>query len=298
MYFPSPLRGLVAALALSALLAACQSVSPQSKAATGGVSVATAVAAVEAVPLQAVPHRAEARADAAIVIDASSGAVLFEEAADAPRYPASLTKMMTLYLLFEEVRAGRLSLGSELAISTNAASRPPTKIGLPAGSKIAVRDAAQAIAVRSANDLAVAIAERVAGSEEAFAVQMTAKARSLGMSRTRFVNASGLPDVRQVTTARDMATLGRALKRDFPQYASFFRAREFRYGGRVYKATNNLLGKVDGVDGIKTGYIRLSGYNLVASARRGGKSLIVVVMGGESEGARDRRVAALFEEYF
>lgn len=269
---------------LSVSLAACQAVSQ------GGAGLQAATPAVSA--------RAEARADSAIVIDASSGRTLFEEEADAPRYPASLTKMMTLYLLFEEIQAGRLTLDGELEISNNAAAQPPAKIGLLAGSTIRVADAAQAIAVRSANDLAVAIAENIAGSEAAFARRMNDKAKSLGMSRTRFVNASGLPDPEQVTSARDMATLGRALKSRFPQYASYFRARSFSYGGRTYEATNKLLGRVAGVDGIKTGYIRLSGYNLVASGNRNGKSLIVVVMGGESEASRNSRVTQLFEQYF
>ncbi|MXN63573.1 D-alanyl-D-alanine carboxypeptidase [Stappia sp. GBMRC 2046] len=292
------LNGFVAALGLLAL-AACQSVTPQGAASVpSSTTAAPAVAAVNTLSLAPVPAKAEARARAEIVIDARSGKALYELDADAPRYPASLTKMMTLYLLFEEVSAGKLNLDSPLRVSANAASQPPAKIGVKAGSTISVKDAAQAIAVKSGNDVAVVIAENISGSERAFARKMTQKAQALGMRRTRFVNASGLPDTAQVTTARDMATLARALKTRFPQYASYFRARSFSYGGRTFKATNNLLGRVAGVDGMKTGYIRLSGFNLAASARRGGKSLIVVVMGGPSEGARDRRVAELIEENF
>jgi len=206
--------------------------------------------------------------------------------------------MMTLYLLSEAVSEGRYSLSSPLTVSANAAGQAPAKIGLSAGSSITVEQAARALAVKSANDVSVAVAENLAGSEAAFAREMTAKARALGLSRTRFVNASGLPDPAQVTTARDMAKLGIALKQRFPQYGSYYTARSFTYNGRTFRATNNLLGKVAGVDGLKTGYVRMSGYNLVATARRGGKQLIVVVMGGKSEQARDTEVARLIEAHF
>jgi D-alanyl-D-alanine carboxypeptidase len=272
-------------------LAACQSAGPRTAIPT------SAPAAGVLAPAPALGF-AEERGHAAIVVDAESGRVLFEDNADALRYPASLTKMMSLYLLFEAVESGRLSLDDALMVSAGAAARPPAKIGLAAGSTIRVRDAIQALAVKSANDVAVAVAENLGGSEDAFAAEMTSRARMLGMTRTRFVNASGLPDPRQVTTARDMAILGQALKARFPRFASMFAAREFSYGGRRFEATNNLLGVVPGVDGIKTGYIRMSGYNLVASARRGGRHLIVVVMGGATERARDTEVAGLIEQYF
>ncbi|ADZ69824.1 D-alanyl-D-alanine carboxypeptidase family protein [Polymorphum gilvum] len=302
----------VTARALAALalltLAACQSGSGDTRQAGLAPQVigsAQAAVAPTAVPdpvtvdsVALVPASAEARGHAALVIDAASGAELFAANADAPRYPASLTKMMTLYLLFEAVERGELTLDTPLAVSARAAARPPAKIGLATGSTITVREAAQALAVRSANDVAVAIAERLAGSESAFAAQMTAKARSLGMSRTRFVNASGLADTRQVTTARDMAILGRALKARFPQYAAYFRATSFAYNGRTFEATNKLLGRVPGVDGLKTGYIGLSGYNLVATGSRGGRGFVVVVMGGKSESARDAEVTRLIETYF
>ncbi|WP_430514298.1 D-alanyl-D-alanine carboxypeptidase family protein [Pannonibacter phragmitetus] len=218
--------------------------------------------------------------------------------ADAPRYPASLTKMMTLYLLFEAIDRGEISLDSQLPVSARAASRPPAKLGVGAGGSLRVEEAVQALAIRSANDMAVAVAEQLAGSEDAFAAEMTRKALQLGMTRTRFVNASGLPDTRQVTTARDMATLGQALRRRFPQHMHYFSEPSFQFRGRTIEATNNLLGKVPGVDGLKTGHIDMSGYNLVATGSRNGRQLMVVVIGGATESARDREVTALFERYF
>lgn len=240
---------------------------------------------------------AEIRASSVLVTDYASGRVLYAEDADGLRYPASLTKMMTLYLLFEAIEEGSISPDTPLRVSARAASREPAKLGLAAGSTIAVRDAAQAIAVKSANDVATVIAENLAGSEEAFAAAMTAKARSLGMTRTRFVNASGLPDPRQVTTARDMATLGRALLSRFPRYAPLFAARSFDYGGRTYKATNKLLGRVPGVDGLKTGYIRDAGFHLVATAARNGRRILVTVLGGRTGAERNAQVTALIDEY-
>jgi len=296
-------------LGLALALAGCQTAPPQGSARAVETAAAPAQAAlVQTAPSVEMPgqvselglaatDRAQARAHAAIVVDAASGAVLHEEAADALRYPASLTKMMTLYLLFDAVSTGRVTLDTPLTVSAEAVARPPARIGVKAGRPITVRQAISALAVKSANDVAVVVAENLAGSESAFAQRMTAKARSLGMRRTRFVNASGLPDPRQVTTARDMAILARALKSRHAGYARAFTARSFTYEGRTFEATNNLLGRVAGVDGIKTGYIRLSGYNLAASARRGGKRVIAVVFGGESERARDREVTALLERY-
>lgn len=281
----------IAAFAVAAVaLSACQT--------APGSAPATAVpSAAIAAPDIPVPAFAEERGHAALVADLDTGEILFEEDADAPRYPASLTKMMVLYLLFEAMDAGQISPDTPLPVSVNAAARPPARLGLASGSSIRARDAAQALAVRSANDAAVVIAEGLAGSEGSFAAAMTARARALGMTRTRFVNATGLPDTRQVTTARDMAILARALKSRFPHHSRMFSAREFHYAGRRHEATNNLLGRVRGVDGIKTGYIRMSGYNLVASVSRNGRRLIVIVMGGASEKARDAEVTALIERF-
>ncbi|MET1411522.1 D-alanyl-D-alanine carboxypeptidase family protein [Roseibium sp. HPY-6] len=288
----------VSALCLALVLAACQTTQTQAPATPSASSASTAPVQSASLPVVAyAPSTAEERGFSALVINASSGEQLYAVDADAARFPASLTKMMTLYLLFEAVADGRYSLSSPLTVSEKAAAQPPAKIGLKAGTTITVEQAAKALAIRSANDVGMAVAENLAGSEAAFARLMTRQARALGLSRTRFVNATGLPDPSQVTTARDMAKLGLALKRRFPQYANYYRAKSFNYGGRTFKATNNLLGKVAGVDGLKTGYIRMSGYNLVATSRRGGKQLIVVVMGGKSEAARDREVTRLIEAY-
>ncbi len=296
--YSRPALKTISALALALFLAACQTAQAPSTETPAASSVASAPA--PSTPLPAIgfaPATAEERAYSALVLDAASGEQLYAVDADSARFPASLTKMMTLYLLFEAVADGRYTLSSPLTVSANAAAQPPSKLGLQAGSTITVQQAARALAVRSANDVGMAVAENLAGSEAAFARQMTQQARALGLSRTRFVNATGLPDPAQVTTARDMAKLGLALKQRFPQYASYFRAKSFSYNGRTFKATNNLLGRVAGVDGLKTGYIRMSGYNLVATARRGGKQLIVVVIGGRSESARDREVTRLIETY-
>lgn len=234
---------------------------------------------------------------AGIVVDAGSGEVLYAENADAARHPASLAKLMTLYLLFEELQAGRLTMASELPVSAHAARQPASKLGLKAGESISVREAVLALCVRSANDVAVVVAEAIAGSEPAFARRMTEKGGALGLRATRFRNASGLPDPAQVTTARDMAVLARALQISFPERYGFFSTRSFTYAGRRLESTNQLLGEIAGVDGMKTGYIRASGYNLVASARRGGRRIIVVVMGEKSGAARDGHVAALIDEH-
>lgn len=254
-------------------------------------------ASVTQAPPRSEPGTAVARAHSAIVIDAVSGRVLHEEEADGLRYPASLTKMMTLYLLFDALDRGEVNMDTPIPVSARAARQPPARIGLVAGESLSVRQAISALAVKSANDVAVAVAEKLGGSESAFAARMTARARSLGMSRTTFVNASGLPDARQVTTARDMAILARALKSRHARQARFFTARSFTYKGRTFKATNNLLGRVAGVDGLKTGYISMSGYNLAATAGRGGRRVIAVVIGGKSESARDREVETLIDTY-
>jgi D-alanyl-D-alanine carboxypeptidase len=233
----------------------------------------------------------------ALVIDVSSGETLHQVNATAARYPASLTKMMTLYLLFEALDQGRVSKSTEIPVSRFAARQPPSKIGLKPGQTIDVDSAIQALTVKSGNDCAVAVAEYLGGTEEQFAQQMTSRARSLGMTGTVFRNASGLPDPDQRTTARDMAILGMALRSRFPQHFHYFSERDFAFRGRTVRGHNDLLGRVEGVDGIKTGYIRASGYNIVTSVSRGSRRLIVVVMGADSARARNAHVEELIEQY-
>lgn len=271
----APLRNIVTLFLLAAFLSACT---------TQGV-MQSAVA-----PLASEKY-------AAIVVDARTGKVLFEKDSGEPRYPASLTKMMTLYLLFEAVDEGRLRLDEDIPVSAFAAARPPSKIGFKRGGSIDTRSAILALCVRSANDVAVAVAERLAGSEEAFARMMTVKARQLGMTGTHFRNASGLPDDAQRTTARDMAVLAVALRSRFPHHYHYFANREFAFGGKVVRGHNSLLGRVPGVDGLKTGYIRASGFNLATSAGRGGRRVVAVVMGGESAASRDAHMVSLIETY-
>lgn len=235
---------------------------------------------------------------AALVIDARDGAVLHDEYATEKRYPASLTKMMTLYLLFEDLESKKVKLGTRMKISKKASRQQPTKLGLRAGKKITVKDALLGLMIKSANDAAVVIAEHLEGNEEAFAKRMTRKAKALGMDKTVFRNCHGLPNKGQYTTAEDMATLGRALLQRFPKYYKYVSLQSFWYQGKKYKNHNRLLGKVKGVDGIKTGYINASGFNLVTSACREGIRLIAVVMGGRSSKTRDRRMAQLLEVTF
>ena len=235
---------------------------------------------------------------AAIVVDAKTGEVLYEQSPDAHRYPASITKIMTMYLAFEALKDGHLSFDERLLISPHAAAQAPSKVGLRAGQTISVRDAMDAIAVLSANDMAVAMAEKLGGTEAHFAEMMTAKAHQLGMNNTQYVDASGLPDTRQLTTARDISILSRAVLRDFPQYYAFFSTREFTYLGRTTRNHNHLLGAMPGVDGIKTGFTNASGFNLAASAVRDDRRLIAVVLGGSSTAARDLHVEDLLEAGF
>ena len=234
---------------------------------------------------------------AALVVDANSGRTLYEVNAQSARYPASLTKMMTLYMLFEALQQGRVSLATQIPVSANARSRPPTKIGFKAGESIDVQSAIQALATKSANDVAAAVAEFLGGSESEFARAMTARAGQLGMRSTVFRNASGLPDANQRTTARDMAVLGIALRRNFPRYYGYFGAREFAFRGRTIRGHNDLIGRVRGVDGIKTGYIRASGYNIVTSVNADGRRLVVVVMGADSARSRNDHVEELIARY-
>jgi D-alanyl-D-alanine carboxypeptidase len=233
-----------------------------------------------------------------IVIDAETGTVISESNADSPHYPASLTKMMTLYLIFEALDQGRIKLDTRLPVSEYAASQSPTKLDLDAGETIAVKDVILGLVTRSANDAAVVAAEWLAGSEQTFAQRMTAKAHALGMTHTFFHNASGLPDPEQISTARDLAKLARALYHDFPDMYPYFATREFVFRGEVITTHNHLMDQFDGMDGIKTGYIRASGFNLAASAVRNNHRLIGVVMGGESAHGRDLRMAALLNDGF
>jgi len=234
---------------------------------------------------------------AAIVVDANSGKELHAANADSQRHPASLTKIMTLYMLFEQLEAGKLRLDTELKVSSKASDQSPTRIGLDEGELLRVEDAIKALVTRSANDAAVVIAEAIGGDEETFARMMTRKARALGMSRTVYRNASGLPDDDQVTTARDQALLGRAIQDRFPQYYKYFSTRSFTYQGQFMGNHNRLLGYVNGVDGIKTGYTRASGFNLVTSVHRGNRYLVAVVLGGASAGLRDAKMRQLVEQH-
>lgn len=234
---------------------------------------------------------------AAIVVDDNSGQVLHAENADAPRHPASLTKIMTLYLLFEQLEAGRLRLDSELPISATAAQQPPTKLSLRTGKTLTVEDAIKGLVTKSANDAAVVVGEAIAGSEADFARLMTQKARALGMISTTYINASGLPADEQITTARDQALLGRAIQVRFPGYYRYFSTPSFRFRGIEMRNHNALLGQVEGVDGIKTGYTEASGYNLVASVRRADRHIIAVVLGGKSNAKRDARMRQLIEQF-
>jgi D-alanyl-D-alanine carboxypeptidase len=234
---------------------------------------------------------------AAIVLDANSGNVLHADKADELRHPASLTKIMTLYLLFERLEAGKIRLDSELAVSEHASMQAPTKLGLKPGQSIEVEDAIRGLVTKSANDAAVAVAEAIGGSEREFADMMTLKAHAIGMSHTIYRNASGLPNDEQVTTARDQALLGRAIAERFPRYYRYFATPSFTYHGQTMRNHNQLLSQVEGMDGIKTGYTQASGFNLVASVRRDSKHVVSVVMGGTSAGARDARMRGLIETY-
>ncbi|MER8485911.1 D-alanyl-D-alanine carboxypeptidase family protein [Mesorhizobium sp. M1322] len=263
----------VAAFALLVLVAGCATTTPTET-------------------MLAVP--APAQKYAAVVVD-GSGRTLFEANSTAPRYPASLTKMMTLYLLFEALDQGRISKTTPIPVSANAARQPPTKLRFRRGETIDVESAIRAITVKSANDVAVAVAEYLGGSEDAFAAMMTAKARQIGMRSTVFRNASGLPDVAQQTTARDMAVLGTALRARFPQHFHYFSESDFMFRGRLVRGHNDMLGRVRGVNGIKTGYIRASGFNIVTSYDADGRRLILVVMGADSARQRNDHVEALIQ---
>ncbi len=262
------------------------------------MKVALAAAAVAAA-IGSAPAAQARQGFAAIAVDARTGKVIFARNADARRIPASITKVMTIYLLFGEIRRGRYTLSSRLRISRHAASMPPTKLGLRPGSTITVDNAIRALVTKSANDIAAAIGENIAGSERAFAYRMTMTARRIGMTRTTFRNASGLPKPPNVSTARDLATLALRIQRDYPRlYKKYFSIRYFRYGRRVFRNHNRLLGRVRGMDGLKTGYTRAAGYNLAASTMRNGKRIVTVVLGASSGRSRNRYMAALIEKMF
>ncbi len=248
--------------------------------------------------LACLPGTASAAKYASLVMDANTGRVLHARNADTHRYPASLTKMMTLYMVFEALEDGRLTFRQPITVSARAAGQPPSKLGFKPGGSILVEDAILALVTKSANDVATAIAEELGGSERNFALAMTAAARKLGMSRTTFRNASGLPHRGQLTTARDMAKLAGALLRRFPEHYHYFSIKSFEYGGKRYRNHNRMLGKYDGIDGIKTGYINASGFNLVASAVRQNRRLIGVVFGAKNPKRRSRHMAKLLDEGF
>ncbi|MDJ0981468.1 MAG: serine hydrolase [Kiloniellales bacterium] len=255
----------------------------------------TCFLALAAAMLTAAPAQAKY---ASVVIDAETGEVLHAKNSNTRNYPASLVKMMTLYMVFDALEKRKLKLNQGLRVSRRAAGMPPSKLGLRRGQTIRVKEAILALVTKSANDVAVVVAEAIGGTESQFARKMTKKARKLGMKRTTFRNASGLPNRRQLSTARDMATLARALIRDFPQYYHFFATQKFKYRGRTYRNHNKLLRTYSGADGIKTGYIRASGYNLVASSVRNGRRVIAVVFGGKTSRSRNRHTATLLDRGF
>jgi len=235
---------------------------------------------------------------AAYVVHAESGDVLFDRYSNQRRYPASLTKLMTLYLLFEDLEAGKITLDTKLKVSKTAAGQPPSKLGLKAGSTINVKTAIDALTVKSANDVAVVVAESISGSEWRFARTMTAKARKLGMTRTTFRNASGLPNSKQITTARDLSILARRISQDFPQYFHYFSTKSFTWKKRTYRTHNSLVKSYAGADGLKTGYTRRSGFNLATTAVRNDQRLIGIVLGGRSSSSRDKHMRNILDRGF
>ncbi|MEL6921264.1 MAG: serine hydrolase [Pseudomonadota bacterium] len=234
---------------------------------------------------------------AGIVIDARTGKTLYSYNGDSKRYPASLTKMMTVYMMFEAMEQGKMSKSTPIRISRHAASMIPSKLGIPAGRTLTAEQAIYALVTKSANDVAAAVAEHLGGTESQFAVLMTRKAKSLGMKSTVFKNASGLPNRNQVTTARDMARLGLALREHHPSKYKYFSTRSFRYGKSTFRNHNRLLGRIKGVDGIKTGYTRASGFNLVSSVQSNGRSIVAVVLGGRTGASRNAQMEKLIRNY-
>jgi D-alanyl-D-alanine carboxypeptidase len=263
------------------------------------IAVTTSLAIAVSTPAEAARRKHKASAYnppyADMILDVNSGRVLHAVNEDALRHPASLTKIMTLYLLFEQLDRGKISLNTPLEISAHAAAQAPSKLGLRPGSTIEVEDAIKALVTKSANDIAVAVAENLGGSESAFAEEMTRKARSLGMSRTVYRNASGLPNPEQVTTARDLTILARAIQDRFPKYYRYFQTRSFTFAGATHRNHNNLLGKVEGLDGIKTGFTNASGFNHVTNVKTDDRHIVGVVLGGRSARSRDQQMASLIE---
>ncbi len=257
-----------------------------------------AVLALGAALLTADPAAASNPRYSALVMNAETGDVIYSRNADSRRYPASLTKVMTLYLLFEAIEEGRLSMDDELSVSARAAGQPPSKLGVEAGSTITVSEAIQALAVRSANDVAVVVGEALAGSEWEFGRMMTRRAAEMGMDHTRFENASGLPHRRQQTTARDLAAMAMHMVQDFPQHLHYFSQRSFTYQGRTWQTHNHLLENYPGTTGMKTGYIRASGFNLITTVERDGISLVGIVLGGRTAGRRDTEMERLLDLNF
>ena len=247
--------------------------------------------------LQATPFDIPSQRFAAIVVDESSGKVLYQARADATRFPASLTKMMTMYMAYEALQSGRISKNTQIPISRNASRQPASKLYLKEGSSISVDEALTALAVKSANDVAYAMAEFLGGSEANFARQMTAKARGLGLKSTTFRNASGLPDSKQVTTARDMANLGLILRKQYPQYFHYFKKNSMVFRGKTVRGHNRVLAQLNGADGIKTGYTRASGFNLVTSAQTPRGRLVGVILGENTSRIRDKHMIQLFKKY-
>ena len=254
--------------------------------------------AMAAAMIVAGPVSASARVHASILVDAQSGEILESHNADQQCYPASLVKLMTLYITFQQLSSGKMTLQQKLRVSSHAAAQPPTKLGLRSGQRISVKSAILAITTRSANDVAVVLAEGIAGTESKFARLMNQMADRLGLEHTTFYNASGLPNRRQRTTARDMAKLALAILHDYAPYYHFFQAKSFVFRGRTIRGHDHLLGRYGGVDGMKTGYTRASGYNIVTSAVRHDRRLLGVVIGGSSARTRDRQMMALLNRGF
>ena len=296
------LSRLAVGLLVVAAVAAPSNADAQSASTKRAVPPSKARAAAKAIATnpssQWVPNPSVSGKAAYLIVDATSGREISSDQADELRHPASLTKLMTIYLTFSALDSGRLSLGDSLPVSLAALNAPPTKMGLPPGGSVNVRDATMALVTRSANDAAVVLAEALGGDEPSFARMMTQKARQLGMSSTVFRNASGLPNREQVTTARDLARLANALLRDFPHYYAVFSIQSYTYRGRPLDNHNRMLGNYEGADGLKTGYTAASGFNLVMSAMRDNRRLIGVVMGGQSASGRDRQMADLMDRGF
>lgn len=267
-----------------------------------GLATAMALGSASAPAMAQVPYLSlipqNSSKYAAIVVDAKTGEVLYGKRADAPRYPASITKVMTLYLAFEALAAGKIELDDPVVFSPRAAAQSPTKLGVRAGDSITVMQAMQGMVTRSANDASVAMAEKLGGTEQRFATLMTLRAHELGMTNTNFTNANGLPDSRNISSARDLAILSRAVMRDYPQYYRLFSTKSFNFRGQTIGNHNHMLSEVSGVDGLKTGFTNASGFNIAISGVRDNRRLIVVVLGGPNRITRDRVAESLLNTGF